>query len=82
MRVKSTQRSCPTCRSDEFEMADCQEGRQKLNGYTVMCLNCNWQGFKLQLLPKPDIAQTNEVVGAINEEVAKGAQKEGKGLEK
>ena len=69
MRVKSTQRCCPKCRGDEFEMADCQEGRQKLGGYTVMCLNCNWQGFKLQLLPQVGIPQTNEVVAKINEEV-------------
>jgi hypothetical protein len=42
---------------------------RKLGGYTVVCLHCDWHGYKLQLKPKPEITPTNEIIRKINEEV-------------
>jgi hypothetical protein len=69
MKLKSVQRCCPKCGHDEFESASCAEGMRKLSGYTVVCLHCDWHGYKLQLKPKPEITPTNEVIRKINEEV-------------
>lgn len=69
MRVKATQRCCPTCGSDEFESADCQEGRESLGGHTMVCINCDWRGFKLQLVPKPDCKTAAQAADEINAEV-------------
>jgi hypothetical protein len=68
MRVKSTQRCCPGCGGVDFESANCKEGRGKLNGYTMQCLNCDWQGFSLQLIVKPGVKTAAEAAVQINEE--------------
>lgn len=67
-RVASSQRCCPKCGGTEFESADCKEGREKLGGYTMQCLNCDWQGFRLQLVPKPGVKTAAEAAETINEE--------------
>jgi hypothetical protein len=39
-----------------------------LNGYTMQCLNCDWQGFSLQLIVKPGVKTAAEAAVQINEE--------------
>ncbi len=69
MRIRSAQRCCPNCAGVEFETADCKEGREKLGGYTMQCLNCDWQGFKLQLVVQAGVLTAGEAAKKINEEV-------------
>jgi len=69
MRVKTKQRCCPECKSTEFEHADCQEGRESLGGYTTHCLECNWEGFTLQLIPIEGVKTAAEVAERINAEL-------------
>jgi hypothetical protein len=70
MRVALKQRCCPKCKSIDFESADCEEGREKLNGFTMQCLDCDWQGFKMQLVVQEGVLTAAEAAKQINEEHA------------
>ena len=50
MKINTGRRACPKCGGQDFEHASCKQGREQLDGYTLHCLNCDWQGFKLQLV--------------------------------
>jgi hypothetical protein len=52
IRKKSGLRCCPNCGYDEFISTKCEEDRQETDGCTMVCLECDWKGFTLQLVKK------------------------------
>lgn len=71
MRISSGKRCCPKCGSTDFEGAACSGGREKLNGYTMYCVDCGWEGFRLQLVPVSDVTTAAQAAKKINEDVIK-----------
>jgi len=59
-KVFSGMRCCPKCGGDHFFKAECGEERSGQGGFSLDCLNCEWQGFGIQLVKKPVVVENNE----------------------
>ena len=43
-------RGCPKCGSTDLLCAKCGQETDALDGHNVECKNCEWKGFRLQLV--------------------------------